>query len=91
MTDAINPTSTTHYTRAEKPIHEPRHLKVICIGAGASGLMLAYKLQRSFENFDLTVYEKNEDVSGTWLENTYPGYVSNFPAQTFPIADHNSL
>lgn len=50
-------------------------MKVICIGAGASGLLLAYKLQRSFSNFELILYEKNEDISGTWLENTYPGYV----------------
>ena len=61
------------YERADKPIHEPRKLKVICIGAGASGLLLAYKLQRSFEKFELTIYEKNEDISGTWLENNYPG------------------
>jgi cation diffusion facilitator CzcD-associated flavoprotein CzcO len=57
----------------DKPIHHQRHLKVIGIGAGASGLLFAYKLQRSFENFDLTLYEKNEDVGGTWLENKYPG------------------
>ncbi|CAD0092406.1 unnamed protein product [Aureobasidium mustum] len=52
------------------PIFQPqRRLKVICIGAGASGLLIAYKLQRHFADFDLTVYEKNEDVSGTWFEN----------------------
>ena len=48
-------------------------MKIICIGAGASGLCFAYKLQRSFENFDLVIYEKNEDISGTWYENRYPG------------------
>lgn len=57
----------------DKPIHDQRLVKVIGIGAGASDLLLAYKLQRSFENFDLTLYEKNEDVGGTWLENKYPG------------------
>jgi cation diffusion facilitator CzcD-associated flavoprotein CzcO len=58
---------------SDNPIHQQRSLKVICIGAGASGLLIAYKLQRSFEDFDLTVYEKNEDVGGTWFENKYPG------------------
>lgn len=49
------------------PIYEPqRKLKVLCIGAGASGLLLAYKIQRHFDNVDLEVFEKNEDVSGTW-------------------------
>jgi cation diffusion facilitator CzcD-associated flavoprotein CzcO len=59
--------------RLNGPIHAERHMKIICIGAGASGLCFAYKLQRSFNNFDLTVYEKNKEVSGTWFENKYPG------------------
>lgn len=60
------------------PIHTERPMKIICAGAGLSGLLLAYKLQRSFEKFELTVYEKNEDVTGTWFENRYPGYVPWF-------------
>ena len=59
--------------RLNRPIYSERPMKIICVGAGASGLVFAYKLQRSFENFDLTVYEKNKEVSGTWYENRYPG------------------
>lgn len=55
--------------RQNAPIHSERHMRIICIGAGASGLLFAYKLQRSFRNFDLTVYEKNKELSGTWWEN----------------------
>ena len=55
------------------PVYNERPMKIICIGAGASGLIFAYKLQRSSEKFDLTVYEKNEEVSGTCYENRYPG------------------
>ena len=62
-----------NYPRLRKPLYEERPLKVICIGAGASGLLLAYKLQRSFEQFELILYEKNEAISGTWHENKYPG------------------
>ena len=36
-------------------IHHERPMRIICIGAGASGLYFAYKLQRSFRNFSLTV------------------------------------
>ena len=64
---------TGDHPRLNKPLHEERPLKVICIGAGASGLLLAYKLQRSFERFELVLYEKNDGVSGTWYENNYPG------------------
>lgn len=58
-----------------KPLFAERHVRIICVGAGASGLCLAYKLQRSFQNFTLKIYEKNEDISGTWFENRYPGSV----------------
>jgi NADPH-dependent glutamate synthase beta subunit-like oxidoreductase len=62
------------HQRLSQPIHSERAMKIICIGAGASGLLFAYKLQRSFEKFELTVYEKNADIAGTWFENRYPGY-----------------
>ena len=62
-----------NHPRLGGPVFSERHVRVICIGAGASGLCFAYKLQRSFENYSLTVYEKNAEVSGTWWENKYPG------------------
>jgi heterodisulfide reductase subunit A-like polyferredoxin len=55
------------------PIHTEREMRVVVIGAGVSGLCFAYKLQRSFENFSLQLYEKNPEISGTWYENRYPG------------------
>jgi hypothetical protein len=58
------------------PIFNPRRLRVVCIGAGYSGLVLAHKYNHvgGFKNYiDLVIYEKNEDVGGTWLENKYPG------------------
>lgn len=52
------------------PIFQPqRRLKVVVIGAGASGLLLAYELQRHFHNLDLEIYEKNPAVSGVWFES----------------------
>lgn len=66
------------------PIFEPkRRLKVICIGAGASGLLLAYKMQRHFDDFELTVYEKNPEPSGTWFENRYPGCACDVPSHCY--------
>jgi NADPH-dependent 2,4-dienoyl-CoA reductase/sulfur reductase-like enzyme len=59
----------------EKHVYAPRKLRLVCIGAGYSGLMLAYHLREmKMEEFiDLRIYEKNHDVGGTWLENRYPG------------------
>lgn len=75
------PTDTTQHDPAwvpvsEQPIFTPRRLRVICVGAGFSGLMLAYKYKYETpmdDYVDLTIYEKNHDVGGTWLENRYPG------------------
>jgi 4-hydroxyacetophenone monooxygenase len=44
---------------------------VVVIGAGMSGLLAGIELDRA--GIPFTIIEKDEDVGGTWLENTYPG------------------
>jgi putative NAD(P)-binding protein len=70
----------------DRPIHANRHMRVVCIGAGASGIYLAYKLKHYFTDFTLDVYEKNLGVGGTWFENRYPGCTFSFP---FPCTSVN--
>lgn len=53
----------------ELPLGSPRRLRVICIGAGATGLNLAYMLPRHLKNIEFIIYEKNEAIGGTWFEN----------------------
>ena len=55
---------------------QPRPVRVIIIGAGLSGIAAVkiFKERFSGNAVDLVIYEKNEDVTGTWLENRYPGY-----------------
>jgi cation diffusion facilitator CzcD-associated flavoprotein CzcO len=48
---------------------QPRHLKIIQIGAGPFGLCSIYKMQRQLTDYELTCYEKNSDVGGTWYES----------------------
>jgi 4-hydroxyacetophenone monooxygenase len=45
--------------------------KVVIVGAGMSGLLVAHRLQQAGISF--VVVEKNEDVGGTWFDNIYPG------------------
>ncbi|KAK0661784.1 putative sterigmatocystin biosynthesis monooxygenase stcW [Lasiodiplodia hormozganensis] len=77
------PPPNPNSARASNPIHHERHIRIIAVGAGASGLVLAYKLQRSFRNYSLTIYEKNADVAGTWHENRYPGCACDVPAHAY--------
>ncbi len=48
-----------------------RHFRVIVVGAGIAGLFMAEKLKRA--RIDFTIYEKADEVGGTWRDNTYPG------------------
>lgn len=45
--------------------------RVLVIGAGMSGLLAAHRLTQA--GIDVVVIDKNDDVGGTWYENTYPG------------------
>jgi 4-hydroxyacetophenone monooxygenase len=57
------------WSKAE--IAPQREFSVVVIGAGASGLAAAHRLDQAGVPF--VVIEKNSDVGGTWWENSYPG------------------
>lgn len=56
-------------------------MKVLIIGAGMSGLLSAIRLTQA--GVDWEIVEKNPDVGGTWLENTYPGCRVDSPNHTY--------
>ncbi|KAK7885642.1 hypothetical protein LTR67_009993 [Exophiala xenobiotica] len=62
---------------------ENRKLKVLTIGAGISGIMLAYQIEKNCQNIDHVIYEKNSDVGGTWLQNRYPNAACDAPSYTY--------
>jgi ribulose 1,5-bisphosphate synthetase/thiazole synthase len=53
----------------EHCIDDYRRIKVIVIGAGLSGILAGIRFTQRIPNLDLTIYDKNEDVGGTWWEN----------------------
>ncbi|KAK8012979.1 hypothetical protein PG991_010354 [Apiospora marii] len=60
-----------------------RHLRIIVVGAGISGIQFLKDATHRLENVTITVYEKNDDIGGTWLENRYPGCACDVPSHTY--------
>ncbi|KAH7024782.1 putative monooxygenase [Microdochium trichocladiopsis] len=71
---------------ADSPLGQPRRIRVICIGAGITGINLAYMLPKHIKNLDYVMYDKNPEVGGTWFENTYPGVACDIPAHIYQYA-----
>lgn len=53
--------------------------RIAIIGAGMSGIAAVVKLQEAGYS-NLTVFEKSDQVGGTWRENTYPGLSCDVPS-----------
>ena len=81
-TDQGNP-----FTLSPDYAYTARKLKVITIGAGFSGLLMAHKLQHRFPDMrdivEHKIFESLHDVGGTWLLNTYPGVQCDVPAHIY--------
>ena len=74
------------YTVVEKPLGSTKHVRIVGIGAGASGLNLVRTLRKQLSDYELVVYEKNDDVGGTWLENRYPGCRCDVPSHNYQFS-----
>ena len=67
---------------APKPSASP---SIAILGAGFSGMGMAIALkQRGMNNFK--IYEKADDVGGTWRENTYPGVACDVPSHLYSFS-----
>lgn len=68
---------------------------IAIIGAGFSGMCMAIKLREAgFQN--ITLYEKADNVGGTWRDNSYPGVACDVPSHLYsysfePKADWSLL
>ncbi|KAL4967067.1 flavin-containing monooxygenase [Aspergillus stella-maris] len=71
---------------SERAVKQPRPLKVIYIGAGISGILAAIKFREAVPNIDLTIYEKNPELGGTWYENKYPGCACDVPSHGYQLS-----
>lgn len=63
----------------------PDYTNAIIIGAGASGIAMAYRLtEMGFKDF--VVYDKMAGIGGTWFANTYPGCGCDVPSHLYSFS-----
>jgi len=67
------PNTPTPKIISDRAVDEPRPVKVIYIGAGISGILAGIRIPERVQNLDLRIYDKNEELGGTWWENKYVG------------------
>jgi len=61
--------------------HTGHPFEVLIIGAGFAGVCAAIKLGAA--GISHTIVEKNDDLGGSWLENTYPGCRVDTPSHLY--------
>lgn len=76
------PSSSAGFNLHDTPIENQRPLKVIVVGAGYSGIYHGIRIPERLRNVDLTIYDKNAGVGGTWFENRYPGCACDIPCKS---------
>jgi cation diffusion facilitator CzcD-associated flavoprotein CzcO len=64
---------------------EPQHTTVLIIGSGFGGIGLGVKLRRAGIT-DFTIFERTDDLGGTWSRNTYPGAACDVPSNLYSFS-----
>jgi cation diffusion facilitator CzcD-associated flavoprotein CzcO len=64
---------------------DPRRVRVGILGAGFGGLGMAIRLKRAGMH-DFVIWERHEDVGGTWWANSYPGCQCDIPSHLYSFS-----
>ncbi|KAK0462957.1 uncharacterized protein EV420DRAFT_1639049 [Desarmillaria tabescens] len=89
---ASNETSSLgEWKYLKKPGFQPRPLRLAICGAGAAGLCLAYKVLEAQKKGVLgpvrfVLFEKDDDYTGTWHANRYPGCRCDVPSAAYQFS-----
>ncbi|HEX8074872.1 MAG TPA: NAD(P)/FAD-dependent oxidoreductase, partial [Thermoleophilaceae bacterium] len=63
----------------------PAEVDIAIVGAGFSGLGMAIRLKQEGMD-DFVVFERADDVGGTWHFNTYPGCACDVPSHLYSFS-----
>ena len=66
-------------------MHEPTDFPIAIIGAGFAGIGAAIQLIKSgIDSF--TIFERADEIGGTWRDNTYPGAACDVPSHVYSLS-----
>ncbi|KAH9934327.1 uncharacterized protein B0H18DRAFT_869878 [Fomitopsis serialis] len=68
------------YKLGEFAIDEHRPIKIVCVGAGFSGIVAAI---RQIPDAEFSIYERCAGVGGTWFTNRFPGLACDIPSHCY--------
>ncbi|KAH6618430.1 putative dimethylaniline monooxygenase [Boeremia exigua] len=57
--------------------------EVIIVGGGISGLGMAVQLKRMLGHDNFTIFEKSDNIGGTWWHNRYPACACDIPSHFY--------
>ncbi|KAI0275484.1 hypothetical protein BC834DRAFT_52657 [Gloeopeniophorella convolvens] len=72
-------------------VDEYRRMKVVCIGAGFSGIIAAIRITGRVSHLDLTIHDKESGIGGTWYKNRYPGLACDIPSHCYQLSFENNM
>lgn len=74
-------------TNPQRPDTAPRgrHVSVVIVGAGFSGLGTAVRLLQEGHR-DVLILERADEVGGAWRDNTYPGCACDVPSRLYSFS-----
>jgi len=65
--------------------NNPSHTRVAIVGSGFAGLGLAIRLRQEGRH-DFVVFERADEVGGTWRDNSYPGCACDVPSNLYSFS-----
>ncbi|KAI0315332.1 FAD/NAD-binding domain-containing protein [Amylostereum chailletii] len=86
--DADERKAADAYRLGDFCIDEDRPMKVVCIGAGFSGIIAGIRFAQKVRNIDLKIYEKQAGIGGTWRANAYPGVSCDIPSHNLTFENN---
>jgi cation diffusion facilitator CzcD-associated flavoprotein CzcO len=66
-------------------MRDPTHLRVAIVGSGFGGLGAAIRLSQAGVD-DFLVFERADDLGGTWRDNSYPGCACDVPSHLYSFS-----